>query len=89
MNVSKKVLKSDLPRLDAMSDEQIDYQDIPAMDEGFLQRVQMRYSPGKKAISLRLDRDVLAWLKAQGPGYQSRINAVLRAYYETHRAQEK
>ena len=36
----------------------------------------------KTAISLRLDADVLAWLKAQGPGYQTRINAILRAYKE-------
>ena len=36
--------------------------------------------PPKAAISLRLDADVLDWFKAQGPGYQTRINAVLRAY---------
>ena len=36
--------------------------------------------PPKAAISLRLDADVLEWFKAQGPGYQTRINAVLRAY---------
>ncbi len=33
-----------------------------------------------KAISLRVDADVLEWFKAQGPGYQTRINAILRAY---------
>jgi uncharacterized protein (DUF4415 family) len=38
--------------------------------------------PTKAAISLRLDADVLEWFKAQGPGYQTRINAVLRAYKE-------
>ena len=38
--------------------------------------------PPKTAISLRLDADVLAWFKAVGPGYQTRINAVLRAYME-------
>ena len=38
--------------------------------------------PGKSAISLRLDTDVLAWFKAQGRGYQTRINAVLRSYME-------
>ena len=39
----------------------------------------------KRAISLRLDADLLDWLRAQGPGYQSRINAVLRAYMEAKR----
>lgn len=36
--------------------------------------------PAKAAISLRIEKDVLEWFKAQGPGYQTRINAVLRAY---------
>ena len=38
--------------------------------------------PRKAAISLRLDAEVLDWFKARGPGYQTRINAVLRAYME-------
>jgi uncharacterized protein (DUF4415 family) len=38
--------------------------------------------PPKSSISLRLDADVLEWLKAQGPGYQTRINAILRAFKE-------
>lgn len=67
-----------------MKDDDIDYSDTPAFDEAFLNSVEMQYSPGKKAISLRIDTDVLEWLKAQGKGYQSRINAVLRAYYEAH-----
>jgi uncharacterized protein (DUF4415 family) len=41
--------------------------------------------PRKAAISLRLDADVLDWFKAQGGGYQTRINAVLRAYMEAAR----
>lgn len=41
--------------------------------------------PRKQQLTIRLDSDVLAWLKNQGRGYQSRINAVLRAYYEAHR----
>ncbi|MCX7171752.1 MAG: BrnA antitoxin family protein [Proteobacteria bacterium] len=36
--------------------------------------------PTKSSISLRLDRDVLEWFKAQGPGYQTKINTVLRAF---------
>jgi uncharacterized protein (DUF4415 family) len=36
--------------------------------------------PAKASISLRLDQDVLEWFKAQGPGYQTRINSVLRAF---------
>jgi uncharacterized protein (DUF4415 family) len=36
--------------------------------------------PSKSSISLRIDQDVLEWFKAQGPGYQTRINTVLRAF---------
>jgi len=36
--------------------------------------------PAKASISLRVDQDVLEWFKAQGPGYQTRINTVLRAF---------
>jgi uncharacterized protein (DUF4415 family) len=39
----------------------------------------------KKAVSIRLDRDVMEWFQRQGKGYQTRINAVLRAYVEAHR----
>ena len=42
--------------------------------------------PPKTAISLRLDVDVLEWFKAQGPGYQTRINAILRAYKDASAA---
>ena len=40
----------------------------------------LRPLPSKASVSLRIDRDVLEWFKAQGPGYQTRINAVLRAF---------
>ena len=85
MTVKKKSIKSDLTRLDKMKDEDIDYSEIPEFDEAFLRSVEMKVSPGKKPVALRLDADVLEWMKAQGKGYQSRINAILRAYYEAHR----
>ena len=43
-------------------------------------RRELPAAPRKEAISLRLDADVLDWFRTQGPGYQTRINAVLRAY---------
>ena len=83
--MNKKPTKSDLKRLDAMTDDDIDYSDTPAFDEEFLRTVPMKFSPGKQPITVRLDSDVLEWMKAQGKGYQSRINAILRAYYEAHK----
>ena len=43
----------------------------------------------KRAISLRVDEDVLAWFKAAGPRYQSRMNAVLRSYVMHVRGQRR
>ena len=85
--MSKKPSKTDLAKLDAIKDEDIDYSDTPAFDDAFLKDVEMKFSPGKKAISLRMDADVLDWMKSQGKGYQSRINALLRKYYEANREQ--
>jgi uncharacterized protein (DUF4415 family) len=41
--------------------------------------------PQKVPVGLKLDHDVLGWFKSQGKGYQTRINTILRRYYETHR----
>ncbi len=80
-------MKSDLRRIDRMKDEDIDYSDIPELDASFFETARVVVPPGKKQVTVRLDRDVLAWLKAQGRGYQTRINAILRAYYEAHASQ--
>ena len=53
--------------------------DVAHIARGIVRR-GLKPIPPKEAISLRIDPDVLAWFKAQGPGYQTRINAVLRAF---------
>jgi len=53
--------------------------DIKHIVRGVVRRGLQPLSP-KASISLRLDQDVLEWFKAQGPGYQTRINSVLRAF---------
>ena len=68
-----------------MQDKDIDYSEIPEFDEAFLRSVEMKITPEKKPISVRVDADVLDWMKSQGKGYQSRINAILRSYYEAHK----
>ncbi|MFC1463188.1 BrnA antitoxin family protein [Verrucomicrobiota bacterium] len=67
-----------------MPDSDIDFSDIPKLDKGFFSRAQVRMPKRKKSVSLRLDPDVLDWFKHEGRGYQTRINAVLRAYVEAH-----
>jgi uncharacterized protein (DUF4415 family) len=45
---------------------------------------RLSVAPKKTLLSLRIDSDVIEWFRAQGAGYQSRINALLRAYMEAH-----
>ena len=52
MTVSKKPIKSNLQQLDAMTDDEINYDDIPEFDAAFLESVEMKFSPGKKANRL-------------------------------------
>ena len=76
----KKPSETDLERLDAMLDEDIDTSDIPPLDEDFFSRATLRLPERKASVTLRLDKEVLDWFKKQGKGYQTRMNAVLRAY---------
>lgn len=54
--------------------------ELADLPEDFWDSATVVAPPTKQPISLRVDTDVLAWFKAQGPRYQSRINAVLRSY---------
>ncbi|MEM7536062.1 MAG: BrnA antitoxin family protein [Chloroflexota bacterium] len=74
--------KTDWARLEAMSDDEIDTSDIPPLDETFFTQGELRLPKSKPMISIRIDADVLEWFKAQGAGYQTRMNAVLRLYME-------
>jgi uncharacterized protein (DUF4415 family) len=72
--------RAELEALAAMPDEEIDFSDIPEATEDFWKTAVRNpfFRPVKKSTTLRIDADVLAWLKAQGKGYQSKINAILR-----------
>jgi len=66
--------------LRALKDRPIDFSDIPELPpDAFKNAVRGKfYRPVKQAVSLRLDADVLAWLKRDGEGYQTRVNRMLR-----------
>jgi len=72
-----------LEEIAAIPDEAIDYSDIPELTDEFFRNAKLLEPQGKKQLTVRLDEDVLAWFRAQGPGYQSRMNAVLRAYVQS------
>lgn len=57
----------------------------PEMFARAVARRGLKVVPKKALLSLRIDADVIDWFRSQGPGYQSRMNALLRAYMEAHR----
>jgi uncharacterized protein (DUF4415 family) len=71
---------AELAALAAMPDETIDYSDIPPLTDEFWANAVRNpfYRPTKAATTVRVDADVLAWLKSKGKGYQTRLNAILR-----------
>jgi uncharacterized protein (DUF4415 family) len=94
-----RVTRSELPesrtdwaRIDAMTEEEIeanaaaDPDNPPWTDEELRNaRLVLPAEGPKEPVSIRLDREVLDYFRSQGPGYQTRINAVLRAFVRTRR----
>ena len=82
--------ETDWARLDAMTDEEIeqaaaDDPDNPPWTDEDWANARVVWPQGKAPVTLRLDRDIIAWFKLQGRGYQTRINAVLRGFVEAQK----
>lgn len=77
--------KTDWQRLSKMKDQDIDTSDIPELGEDFFRHAEL-HLPVKRAVTIRLDADVLEWFKGQGTGYQTRINQLLRQYMQAHQS---
>lgn len=69
-----------LALLGARPDSEIDISDIPPLKDSFWQNAVRNpfYRPVKQQLTVRLDADVVAWLRRRGRGYQTRLNGVLR-----------
>lgn len=87
--------KIDWQRVNAMTEDEINAAarsdvDTPPLDDAFWAnaRVALPQRFPKKHQGLRLDAEVLDWFKAQGPGWQTRMNAVLRSYVEAQKKHE-
>ncbi len=78
--LSKRQIQRELDAVAAIPDDQIDLSDIPELTPEQMRRaVRGRfYRPIKKPVTMRLDADVIAWLKQDGPGYQTKANRLLR-----------
>ena len=81
--------KARLDAVAAMPDDQIDYSDAPGRLGAVWMKAAAELPYTKQQITLRLDAEVLDFFKHTGKRYQSRINAVLRAYVEAHKAHAK
>ena len=79
-----KESRTDWKRLQKISNSDIDLSDVPKLDKSFFAKAQIRMPKKKKAVSIRLDSDILDWFKHDGKGYQTKINAILRAYVKAH-----
>jgi len=83
--------KTDWARVDALSDRTIerairsDPDAAPILDRKWFAKATLEMPERKVPISLRIDREVVDWFKAHGKRYQSRMNAVLKAYMQAHR----
>ena len=83
--MKRKSIKSDLAGIDALKDREIDYSDIPRLDDSFFKRPAVQLPKPKKPITIRVDPEVLEWFRSKGARYQTRINAVLKAYVQVHK----
>lgn len=72
--MNNKSIKGELARIDS---------DIPPLGKEFFTKATAVWPPAKLQLTIRLDADVLEWLKANGRGYQTRINRILRAAMES------
>ena len=72
--------KARLETLAERPDSKIDFSDIPQLNEKFWKNAVQNpfYKPTKQVTTVRIDSDVMQWLKSQGKGYQTRMNKILR-----------
>jgi uncharacterized protein (DUF4415 family) len=66
-----------------MTDEEIDYSDIPPLTEEFFEKATLRIPPTQAQNLIQLDPDVMAWFQSQGAEYKTLINSVLRRYIQS------
>lgn len=84
--MNKRYNKEPSPKeLSAIKDEDIDYSDIPPLDDAFWDKAELVEPDTTQQITLRVKKSVLDAFKATGKGYQTRMNAVLETYIRSQR----
>jgi len=80
---------TDWQKLESMTDDEIDYADIPPLGEDFFNRATVRRPEQPQVVvTLQVDPAVFAWFDAQEDGWERRMRAALRIYVEAHKEQQ-
>ena len=85
-DTTQKQSRTDWAALEAMSDEEIDYSDIPPLPDAFFQRAKLWRPQPKVTVTVEMDADILEWFKAETTDWQAQIQMALRTYVESHKA---
>lgn len=86
-DTTKKPSRTDWESLAIMTDEEIDYSDIPPLSDTFFKRAKVwRPQQPKVTVTVELDADILEWFKAEAEDWEARMQTALRLYVETHKA---
>jgi uncharacterized protein (DUF4415 family) len=83
-----RVSTTDWERIDAMSVGEIDTSDIPPLTDDFFKQSTLRVPP-YAVVSIRVDAELLAWIKRYGDDWEPRIHDAMREYVENHRDEKR
>lgn len=83
-NDSSNTSRTNWAALEAMTDEEIDYSDIPPLTGEFFEKATFRVPATQAHNLIQLDPDVMAWFQSQSAEYKTLINSVLRHYIENN-----
>ncbi len=82
----KKPSETDWDALASMTDDEIDYSDIPPLPDTFFKRAKVWHPQPKVAVTVELDADILEWFKEEADDWELRIQTALRLYVEANKA---
>jgi uncharacterized protein (DUF4415 family) len=88
VNDSNNTSRTDWAALAAMSDEEIDYSEIPPLTEDFFENATLRIPANQAPNLVQLDKEVMEWYQSQQPDYKTLIHSVLRRHMEANRNQQ-
>ncbi len=88
VNDSNNTSRTDWAALEAMTDEEIDYSEIPPLTEAFFEKATLRIPASQVHSLIQLDSEVVEWYRSQQIDYKTLIHSVLRRHMENNRSQQ-